>query len=141
MMMDFFWPSVGGILIGLSASFLLLFGGRIAGISGIVWGAMKPSKEDGGWQWLFLIGLLVGTWLYHALSGKSYPVLENNYVLAILGGLLVGIGVRLGNGCTSGHGVCGIGRMSLRSMTSTIIFMVVGIATVSVFRIFMVDGA
>lgn len=140
-MVDFFWPSVGGILIGLSASFLLLFGGRIAGISGIIWGVMKPHQEDRGWQWLFIIGLLMGTWLYHALSGKPYPMFENNYLLAICGGLLVGIGVRLGNGCTSGHGVCGIGRMSMRSIVSTIIFMSVGIATVSIFRVFSIGGA
>ena len=140
-MTNIFWPSVGGILLGLSATFLLLLTGRIAGISGILWGAIIKSEDDRAWRWLFLAGLIAGTWLYHVISGNSYPVLENNYALAGLGGLLVGMGVKLGNGCTSGHGVCGIGRMSPRSITSTLIFMAVGIATVYVFRVFFGMGA
>jgi len=140
-MTHFFWPSVGGILIGLSATFLLLLTGRIAGISGIVWGAIKPSDGDRVWRCLFIVGLLAGTWLYHAISGNAYPILENNYVLAISGGLLVGLGVKIGNGCTSGHGVCGIGRMSTRSITSTLIFIAVAIVTVYLLRTLIGIGA
>ena len=140
-MTNFFWPSVGGILLGISATLLLLLTGRIAGISGIVWGAISKSEDDRAWRWLFLAGLMAGTWLYHVISGTSYPVLQNNYLLAVSGGLLVGLGVKIGNGCTSGHGVCGIGRMSSRSITSTLIFMSVGIATVYVFRTIVGMGA
>ena len=133
-MTNFFWPSVGGILLGISATLLLLLTGRIAGISGILWGAITKNQDDRTWRWLFLAGLIGGAWLYHAISGNAYPVLQNNYLLAVCGGLLVGMGVKIGNGCTSGHGVCGIGRMSPRSISSTLIFMSVGIATVYVVR-------
>lgn len=139
-MMNFFWPIIGGILIGLSATILLLMAGRIAGISGIVWGAIRPSSPEKGWRWLFIGGLLLGTWLFHFSTGNAYPLLENNYVTASIGGLLVGMGVNIGNGCTSGHGVCGIGRLSLRSLISTITFMVIAIVTVFVLRVIYAQG-
>ena len=127
-------PILGGVLIGLSAITLLLFLGRIAGISGIVWGVIDTASTDRLWRGLFLIGLLLGAFLYHQLSGASYPVINANYPLAALAGLIVGIGVKIGNGCTSGHGVCGIGRLSPRSLVATVTFMLVAVVTVAITR-------
>lgn len=129
----FIVPFVGGLLIGLAATVLLLFLGRIAGISGIVWGAIITPSES-LWRWLFLGGLLGGVALYHAVSGAAVPTLDMGPLAAIGGGLLVGVGVKLGSGCTSGHGVCGLGRLSLRSLAATITFMALGIITVFVVR-------
>lgn len=125
---------LGGVLIGTSAVMLLLFLGRIAGIGGIVWGAVSGAP-DNSWRWMFVVGLVLGPLLYHTLTGTPYPEASNlQWWHAILGGLLVGFGVKLGSGCTSGHGVCGIGRLSPRSLLATITFMVTGIATVYLIR-------
>lgn len=129
-----FWPLTGGVLIGLSAVLLLLAVGRIAGISGLVWGAMAPVSRDRAWRMLFLVGLIVGAYLFHALSGVAYPTIDQNLPLAAVAGLIVGLGVKIGNGCTSGHGVCGIGRLSKRSLVATITFMLVAIMVVAVTR-------
>jgi uncharacterized protein len=127
-------PLIGGLLIGVSAVALLALLGRIAGIAGIVWGAVS-AQPDNAWRWLFIVGLLIGTVLYHVLSGAPQPQASSlPWWQAIAGGLLVGIGVRLGSGCTSGHGVCGIGRLSPRSLIATITFMATGIVTVYVIR-------
>lgn len=140
-MIGFFWPVVGGILIGLSATLLLLLTGRIAGISGIVWGAIAGSDfADKAWRWLFLVGVLLGAFLFHQVSGKPLPVANDNYVLAAIAGLLVGFGVKLGNGCTSGHGVCGIGRLSPRSLVATLSFMFAAIITVMIVNAVMPVG-
>ena len=130
-MSNFFYPILGGVLIGLSATLLLLLLGRIAGISGIVWAAITETGQR-TWRLLFLAGLILGGSLFHWVSGVPIPEGNDNWVLAIIAGLIVGVGVKLGSGCTSGHGVCGIGRLSMRSLTATITFMVAGIVTVAV---------
>ena len=121
---------IGGMLIGLSATILLAFDGRIAGISGIVNGAIKFTKEE-NWRWLFIAGMLAGGFLYeYVLSPESTPLSFFAPGAMIIGGLLVGFGTRMGNGCTSGHGVCGLGRLSFRSLIAVITFMVTAIITV-----------
>ena len=131
-MTAFITPTIGGLLIGCSAVLLLLVLGRIAGISGIVWAAVS-GQADNSWRWLFILGLLAGPLLYHGASGVAYPAVSSQpWWVAAMGGLLVGIGVKMGSGCTSGHGVCGIGRLSLRSLSATLTFMATGIATVYV---------
>jgi len=133
-MMTYTTPLIGGLLIGLSAVMLLLFLGRIAGIGGIVWGAVSGAA-DNLWRWLFLAGLLLGPLLFHTLTGTPFPAESPlPWWHAALGGLLVGFGVKLGSGCTSGHGVCGIGRLSARSLVATLTFMGTGIATVYLIR-------
>ena len=133
---------LGGLLIGLSSTLLLLFNGRIAGISGIVGGAISFGR-DSRWRWLFIAGLLLGGWLYEGVishgSGlvsapQPTPISEFAPVSMILGGLLVGFGTRLGNGCTSGHGVCGLGRLSFRSLVAVLTFLATGFITVFVTR-------
>lgn len=125
-----FWPIIGGVLIGLSATLLMWLIGRIAGISGIVWGAISAPTGDRLWRALFIVGIIAGTLLFHLLSGRPYPLINQNYPLALLAGLIVGVGVKLGSGCTSGHGVCGIGRLSNRSIFATLTFMAVAVLTV-----------
>lgn len=132
-MSDFLPPIFGGLLIGLAAIVLLLFSGRIAGISGIFWGAISfPNKLL--WRGLFLIGILAGAWLFHFISKQPIPSADGSALQAVIAGLLVGFGTKLGSGCTSGHGVCGIGRLSPRSLISTCTFMVAGITTVFIIR-------
>jgi uncharacterized membrane protein YedE/YeeE len=127
-------PLIGGLLIGASAVALLYFLGRIAGIGGIVWGAVS-AQPDNSWRWLFVVGLVAGPLLFHSLSNTPYPAASPlQWWHAVAGGLLVGFGVKMGSGCTSGHGVCGIGRLSPRSLLATITFMVTGIITVYVTR-------
>lgn len=127
-------PLIGGLLIGATAVALLYLLGRIAGIGSIVWGAVS-AQPDNAWRWLFILGLVAGPLLYHTLSGAPNPAPSPlPWWQAVAGGLLVGFGVKLGNGCTSGHGVCGIGRLSLRSLIATITFMVTGIITVYIIR-------
>ena len=140
-MADYIVPLAGGLLIGLSALLLMLLLGRVAGISGIAWGAVS-GQAGNSWRWLFLLGLLGGPWLYHALAAAPFPAPPSlDWPMALLGGLLVGFGVRLGGGCTSGHGVCGIGRLSLRSLVATVVFMGSGILTVFVVRHLLGGGA
>ena len=121
----------GGVLIGLSASLLLLSDGKIAGISGIMGGLLHPVKKDTAWRVLFLFGLLTGGLLLQLLSPKVFTIgITRSTGALLLAGLLVGFGTRLGNGCTSGHGVCGISRFSPRSLVSTVTFIVTGAITV-----------
>ncbi|MGJ8686055.1 MAG: YeeE/YedE family protein [Spongiibacteraceae bacterium] len=124
----------GGLLIGLSALVLLYFNGRIAGISGVLGGLLSPAADDRGWRLAFLVGLPLGAALVHYfLAPLETPVSENALIL-VLGGFIVGFGTRLGSGCTSGHGVCGIGRLSPRSLIATGVFMATGMLTVFVGR-------
>lgn len=123
----------GGLLIGLAALLLLAGIGRIAGISGMVHGLARG--EGGGWQLSFLLGLVAGAGLYVALWPADLPVREGfPTLLLITAGLLVGLGTRLGSGCTSGHGICGIGRLSPRSLAATAIFMATGVIAAVVLR-------
>lgn len=123
----------GGILIGLSASLLLITHGRIAGISGVLGGTL--AGRDLGWRILFLVGLVGGGVLFALIRPQSFPTSHAYSTVGVIAaGLLVGFGTRLGNGCTSGHGVCGIGRVSPRSIVATLIFIATGAATVYVAR-------
>jgi len=128
---------LGGILIGISAALLLAFNGRIAGISGILYNLLfNPlSGSERGWRMAFLIGLIGGGYLMLPVEFE----LRQGYspILLIVSGLAVGIGTRIGNGCTSGHGVCGIGLMAGRSMVATATFMASGIITVTILRNFI----
>ena len=122
---------VGGALIGASASLLLLLNGRIAGISGILGGLLAPPSRETGWRAAFVAGLVLAPLAYAGLGGRLPPVTVGaSFPLLILAGLLVGFGTRLGTGCTSGHGVCGLGRGSSRSLAATCTFMAVAILTV-----------
>ncbi len=122
---------VGGGLIGISAVLLLLFNGRIAGISGIV-GSLLVNKlsKDSLWRILFVIGLLIGAGIYIAIQGELQIQMQASRSILVVAGLLVGIGTSIGSGCTSGHGVCGIARRSQRSITATLVFMTVAVLTV-----------
>jgi len=125
----------GGALIGLAAIVLFAGIGRIAGICGIAFSLLAAPIGTQIWRLLFLAGLLMGTWLYHQISGQAYPPApDTNLPLLIIGGLLVGFGTAMGNGCTSGHGICGISRLSPRSITATLTFMAFAIASMFVFR-------
>jgi len=125
----------GGLLIGLSATILLLLNGRAAGISGIVGGALIGWRGDLAWRIAFIIGLILGPLLYAAMRGaEPQIVLQADLAGLILAGFLVGFGTQLGGGCTSGHGICGIARGAVRSITATVVFMVVAMATVYVLR-------
>ncbi len=134
--MDNFTPLaslLGGMLIGVSASLLLLATGKIAGISGIVGGLINSSNDDRKWRAWFLAGLLSGGVILARLFPHTLAVEVPRSTTALLAaGLLVGFGTRLGSGCTSGHGVCGISRMSPRSLVATVVFMATGAATVLV---------
>lgn len=135
-MVAFDWiPALlGGILIGSSATLLLAFNGRIAGISGIVNGAISFAKGE-SWRWFFLVGLLAGGALYeYVLAPQPTPTSTFAPWAMIIGGFLVGLGTRMGNGCTSGHGVCGLGRLSARSLVVVLTFLMTAIATVFVIR-------
>ena len=127
-------PLMGGLIIGTSASLLLLLNGRIAGISEILWNAIS-NQDDRLWRICFLAGLILGTLACHHLLGVPVPVPGDALWWVIVpAGVLVGIGTRLGSGCTSGHGVCGLGRMSGRSLAATLVFMSAGICTVYITR-------
>ncbi len=125
----------GGILIGLAATLLLLFTGRIAGISGIMGGMMSADRTELFWRFAFLAGIVIGAFLFHQIRPDFYQPRENFPVwLLAFGGFLVGFGTRMGNGCTSGHAVCGIARGSIRSIAATITFMASGFLTVYIMR-------
>ena len=125
----------GGIMIGLSAVLLLLASGRIAGISGILGGVLAPRQGDVAWRILFIVGMLAGPLLYRLTAGtQPEVVISDSLPLLVAAGLIVGFGTRLGSGCTSGHGVCGLARFSPRSLAATGIFFVVAVVTVFVAR-------
>lgn len=129
------WASLaGGLLIGLAASLFILLNGRIAGISGIIGGLLRPAKGNVFWRVAFIAGLVLAPLLYQ--SAFTLPAVQVNASMAMLiaAGLLVGVGTRYGSGCTSGHGVCGLGRRSPRSLVATLAFMASGFFTVFVVR-------
>lgn len=133
------FAALGGMSIGIATLIMLLFLGRIAGISGIVKQAMFCAhgtfSPNNLWRWLFLLGIPLGTLIAHEWVGIPPPEhVSENYLLIALSGLLVGVGVSVGSGCTSGHGICGLSRISVRSLVATGTFMTAGIVTVLITR-------
>ena len=124
----------GGVMIGLAAAALLLLNGRIAGISGILGGLLRPVKNDIAWRVAFLAGLLLAPIGYAWVAPLPATQVDSGIATLLIAGLLVGLGTRYGSGCTSGHGVCGLSRGSPRSLVATLSFMVAGFATVYVVR-------
>lgn len=127
---------LGGILIGIAASLMMLFNGKVTGISGIVAGVIKPKERDLGWRVSFLIGLLSGGMILRFFRPEVFiqdsSALWGDYIFA---GLLVGFGTLLGNGCTSGHGVCGVSRLSVRSIIATVTFITFGMLSLYLFKL------
>lgn len=124
----------GGVLIGLAAAAFILFNGRIAGISGILGGLLRPARGDAGWRVAFLAGLIAAPLVYGLFVRLPMVTVDAGAGTLVAAGLLVGIGTRYGAGCTSGHGVCGISRMSPRSLVATAAFMFAGFVTVFLVR-------
>lgn len=121
------WSSlVGGILLGLASALFIIVNGRILGISGIVGGLLRPRTGDVGWRVTFLLGLLAAPVLFGLVANVPSPRIDAEWGTVILAGLLVGVGTRYGSGCTSGHGVCGLSRLSPRSLVATLSFMGAG---------------
>jgi uncharacterized membrane protein YedE/YeeE len=134
-MSDVYDALLGGAIIGLATGVLLWFDGQVAGIHGIINSAMEPKADGRGWRLLFIAGLLLGGVIYFGAGGDSFELrTDTAWPILAVSGFLVGFGTRMGGGCTSGHGVCGIGRGSIRSILATAIFIVSGIVTVTVLR-------
>lgn len=132
---DVLWPLLGGALIGLAASALLFFSGRVLGVSGIFSGIVAPKSGDIAWRVAFVGGLIFGGLILLKTGFPAFPAaIERSAWWLVASGLLVGFGTRLANGCTSGHGVCGNARLSPRSILATITFMATGAATVFIVR-------
>jgi uncharacterized protein len=129
------WTALaGGALIGLAAALFVLLNGRIAGISGVVGGFFKPVHGDLAWRAAFVLGLVGAPWVYALFAAAPRSRIDAPWGALVLAGLLVGVGTRYGAGCTSGHGVCGLARLSPRSLVATLAFMGAGFATVYVTR-------
>ncbi|MBB3261741.1 hypothetical protein F4827_006635 [Paraburkholderia bannensis] len=122
----------GGLIIGLAAAVLVLFNGRIAGISGIFGGLLSLPRNDSGWRLAFVAGLVIAPIVAGLLGKPAIADIEANWGVILVAGFLVGLGARYASGCTSGHGVCGISRGSLRSLVATLTFMAAGLLTVVV---------
>jgi len=129
-------PLAGGILIGLAAVLLYAVLGRIAGISGIAYGSLWAAPGERAWRWIFLGSLVAGGWLAALAIGDlpDSPFTRTAAALAVASGLLVGFGTRLGGGCTSGHGICGLARLSQRSLVAVLVFMALGVITATLLR-------
>jgi hypothetical protein len=129
------WTSLaGGLVIGAAVAAFVLIHGRIAGISGILGGLLRPAGRDVGWRVAFIGGLLSAPALYALFTRIPIPNIEAGFPVMVLAGLLVGVGTRYGSGCTSGHGVCGLSRLSPRSAAATVAFMAAGFVTVLIAR-------
>jgi uncharacterized membrane protein YedE/YeeE len=132
------WASLaGGILLGVASALFILLNGRVLGISGILGGLLPPQRGDAGWRVSFLLGMAVAPALFMLIAPAGMvqaPRIEAGYGLIAVAGVLVGVGTRYGSGCTSGHGVCGLSRLSPRSMVATACFMAVGFLTVYLAR-------
>lgn len=126
--------SIGGLIIGASAILFMLLNGRITGISGIVGGLLTPVKHDVFWRIAFVAGMFMAPLTYSLFAPLPIIQVDASYPLLVLAGLLVGVGTRYGSGCTSGHGICGISRLSPRSLVATLSFMASGIITVFIMR-------
>ena len=125
---------VGGLLIGTAAGMFVLLNGRIAGISGVLGGLLRPVRADIGWRAAFVLGLVGAPLVYALFASVPKLQIDADNGMSILAGLLVGVGTRYGAGCTSGHGVCGLSRLSPRSLVATLVFMGAGFAAVWVMR-------
>lgn len=126
---------LGGLLIGISASLLLLLNGRIAGISGIFNGIFTRQSGDRNWRLYFIVALPIGAWIpYHTTDSNYFQLDQFSPWTMLAAGLLVGMGTRIGSGCTSGHGVCGLGNLSWRSLAATLTFMCTAMLSLYVFR-------
>lgn len=132
------WASLsGGVLIGVASALFILLHGRILGVSGILGGLLPPQAGDTTWRITFLMGLFAAPLVFSALAPAGYiqmPRIDASYIMLIAAGLMVGIGTRYGSGCTSGHGVCGLSRLSFRSLIATSTFMIAGVVTVYIIR-------
>lgn len=132
------WSSLlGGILLGIAAGALFLNNGRILGVTGILEGLLTPKSKDSSWRFTFLLGMLTAPLIAKLVLPADLlhtPRIEANWVMVVVAGLLVGFGTRWGAGCTSGHGICGLSRLSARSLVATLSFMSTGFATVFVIR-------
>jgi uncharacterized membrane protein YedE/YeeE len=129
------WASLGGgVLLGLASTLFILLNGRVLGVSGILGGLVRPRAGDTGWRIAFVAGLLVAPTLWRLFAQPVVPRIEASEAVLVIAGLLVGWGTRYGSGCTSGHGVCGLSRLSPRSLAATLAFMAAGFATVYLVR-------
>lgn len=134
---EMFYSLLGGVLIGIAVTVMLLFNGRVTGISGIISSSLTKPTSDGLWRWMFLGGLLAGGLLIQLIQPGYFENLSGRSPGAVLiAGLLVGYGTVMGSGCTSGHGICGLSRLSTRSLVATLVFMLFGFITVQVVRLF-----
>jgi hypothetical protein len=127
---------IGGILIGIATAILILINGRIAGISGILGGLLTLKKDEISWRLAFIGGISISSLLYLLIHPLPSIVIKANYIEIAIAGLLVGFGTRLGSGCTSGHGICGVSRLSVRSITATLTFIATGMFTVYLMKVF-----
>ena len=135
------FPLVGGGLIGLAVTIMLYFNGRVTGISGIISSSMTKPTSEGLWRWMFLVGLLLGGFVIQRTHPELLVNLSNRTpILVVAAGFLVGFGTIMGSGCTSGHGVCGISRFSIRSLIATVTFMAIGFLAVQLVN-FLLGGA
>ena len=131
------WTALaGGVLLGIASAAFILINGRVLGISGILGGLLPPRRGDAGWRMFFLLGLVVAPFTLSLFAPTliSAPRIDAGDIAIVAAGLLVGFGTRYGSGCTSGHGVCGLSRLSPRSLVATLAFMASGFATVYVVR-------
>ncbi|HWE26946.1 MAG TPA: YeeE/YedE family protein [Polyangia bacterium] len=126
---------VGGLVIGLATALLWMLNGRIAGISGIVGHLLRPERGETRWRLAFVIGLVASGFVMHVVHPASFGLARGGSGTLIVAGLMVGFGTRLGSGCTSGHGLCGMARLSPRSIAATLTFMAVGMATAFAVRV------
>lgn len=135
------WSAIsGGVLLGIASALFILANGRILGISGIVGGLLPPKLGDTGWRIAFLAGMFAAPWVFLLLAPADFisvPRIQANTITTVIAGLLVGIGTRYASGCTSGHGVCGLSRLSPRSLVATLSFMGAGFGTVLIIRHFL----
>ena len=135
---SYFFPVVGGALIGLAVSLMLYLNGRVTGVSGIMSGALNRHKGDLGWRLNFILGLILGGFALKYFYPQALASdLQRNLPAVMIAGLFVGFGTVMGGGCTSGHGICGLSRFSPRSLVATIVFMTFGIVSATMFRLFL----